>query len=104
MRSSKKGHERKHRGNNSLGMVAIVFVTVILLGSLSIESRELAEKRTYYENRAAELRRMITDEEQRTLEIDALRKYMQTDAYTEQVAREKLGLVKENEIVFVEQN
>ena len=29
--------------------------------------------------------------------------HMQTDEYAEEIAREKLGLVKENEIVFEEE-
>ena len=38
-----------------------------------------------------------------TEEIDGLKKHMQTDEYAEEIAREKLGLVKENEIVFEEE-
>ena len=35
--------------------------------------------------------------------IDKLKKYMETDEYAEEVAREKLGLVKDNETVFKKQ-
>ena len=42
----------------------------------------------------------IEDEKDRTEEIDKLKRYMETDEYTEEVAREKLGLVKDNETVF----
>lgn len=104
MKNSMKGQDKKIRGNNSLGMIAIVFVTMILFGTLSVESRGLAEKLTYYEKKAVDLEREIANEKQRTEEIDALRAYMQTDAYAEQLAREKLGLVKDNEIVFIEEN
>ena len=37
------------------------------------------------------------------LKIDKLKKYMETDEYAEEVAREKLGLVKDNETVFKKQ-
>lgn len=37
---------------------------------------------------------------QRTLEIEALGKEVQTKGYIEDVAREKLGLVYEDEILF----
>ena len=33
-----------------------------------------------------------------------LKEYMKTDEYVEEAAREKLGLVKDNEIVFQEEN
>ena len=45
----------------------------------------------------------IEDEQTRTEEIDKLKKYMETDEYAEEVAREKLGLVKDNETVFKKQ-
>lgn len=103
MKNSIKGMERKSRGNTSLGMFAIACVAVILLGTLSMESRKLSEKLAYYESRAVALEKEIEEEMNRTETIDDLKLFMQTDAFAEQVAREKLGLVKENEIVFVEQ-
>ena len=45
----------------------------------------------------------IAEEKERTAEIDSLKTYMKTDAYAEEVAREKLGLVKPDEIVFEEE-
>jgi cell division protein DivIC len=45
----------------------------------------------------------MTEETERTKEIDDLKEYMETDEYAEEVARDKLGLVKDNEIVFKEQ-
>jgi len=39
---------------------------------------------------------------QRTDDITALKEYMQTDEYIEKTAREKLGMVKDNEILFKE--
>jgi cell division protein DivIC len=57
-----------------------------------------------YDARAAALKQSIEEETERTQEIRDLKEYMQTDAYVEEVAREKLGLVKDNEIVFIEEN
>lgn len=104
MRNSKKGQDKKRIGNNSLGMAAIIFVVLILLGGLTMQSRELSRKLYFYEAKADALIQSIEEEEERTKEIDALKVYMQTDAYAEQIAREKLGLVKDNEIVFIEEN
>lgn len=44
----------------------------------------------------------IAGEQERTQEIDEQKEYMQTDEYIAEVARDKLGLVKGNEIVFEE--
>ena len=45
----------------------------------------------------------IKKEEERTKEIEETKEYMQSDEYAEKVARDKLGLVKNNEIVFKEE-
>jgi len=42
----------------------------------------------------------IDAEEARTQDIADLEAYMQTDEYAEQVAKDKLGLVYEDEIIF----
>ena len=44
----------------------------------------------------------IENEKERTIEIEELREHMLTDEFAEEIAREKLGLVKENEIVYEE--
>ena len=49
---------------------------------------------------AESLQQDIEDEQARTEEIDKLKRYMETDEYAEEVARERLGLVKDNETVF----
>ena len=36
----------------------------------------------------------------RTEEIEEMRRYMQTDRYVEEVARDKLGLVYPDEVIF----
>nr|WP_242986873.1 septum formation initiator family protein [uncultured Blautia sp.] len=68
-----------------------------------LESNDLQERLTGYDAKAAILQQQIEDEQNRTEEIDKLKKYMETDEYTEEVAREKLGLVKDNETVFKKQ-
>ncbi|MEJ8773845.1 septum formation initiator family protein [Blautia sp. HCN-1074] len=68
-----------------------------------LESNDLQERLTGYDAKAAILQQQIEDEQNRTEEIDKLEKYMETDEYTEEVAREKLGLVKDNETVFKKQ-
>ena len=46
---------------------------------------------------------MQRHQQERTQEIDEQKEYMQTDEYIAEVARDKLGLVKGNEIVFEEE-
>ena len=70
---------------------------------LVIQSNTLKGRRAVYDAKAASLEEQVQAEKDRTEEIDQLKKHMQTDEYAEEIAREKLGLVKENEIVFEEE-
>ena len=83
--------------------VTVTADTPVLLGGLMLESNDLKERLTGYDAKAATLQQQIEDEQTRTEEIDKLKKYMETDEYAEEVAREKLGLVKDNETVFKKQ-
>ena len=103
MGNSKKRKKKKKVGYNSLGMIAIALVVLVLLGGLMLKSNDLKERLTGYDAKAATLQQQIEDEQNRTEEIDKLKKYMETDEYAEEVAREKLGLVKDNETVFKKQ-
>ena len=85
---------------NRLGMFLVSAVIVMLLVVVSVNSVLLRQKQDTYREREAELDELIAAEEQRTTELEELRKYTQTQAYKEEVAKEKLGLVKEGEIVF----
>ena len=85
---------------NRLGMFLVSVVVVMLLVVVSVNSFLLKQKQDTYKEREAELDELIAAEEQRTTELEELRKYTQTQAYIEEVAKQKLGLVKEGEIVF----
>lgn len=69
-----------------------------------MESRDLNTTLAGYDARAAALNQSIEAEQTRTEEIQKLKEYMLTDEYAEQAAREKLGMIKENEIIFQEEN
>ena len=64
------------------------------------ESRNLRERLAVYDAKAATIEQEIENEQARTEDIDKLKEYMQTDEYAEQVAKDKLGLVYEDEIIF----
>lgn len=89
---------RYHRG----GMLVILVAVLAILAVLWFQSRKLQSLISAYHAREASFKEQIAQEELRTTQIDQLRDYMQTEEYMEQAAREKLGMVKENEIVFEE--
>ena len=86
-----------------MGMASIGVVAVILLGALLYEGQNLQSQLNYYQEKEASLNDQIEEEKERTEEIDKTKEYMETDEYAEDVARNKLGLVKDNEVVFEEE-
>ena len=102
MKKSKKKKKNTRILNNYLGKALISVVVVLLLGVLTVQSNELKAKISSYDTRAAEIRTSIEEEQDRTKQIDEEKEYMQTDEYIANITREKLGMVKENEIIFSE--
>ena len=103
MGKSGKKSRKKRIGNNHLGMLGISLVVLMLLVILMAKSRSIESTLAVYNTRAATLEEEIEKQKSRTQEIDELKEYMLTDEFAEQIAREKLGLVKDNEIVFEEE-
>lgn len=102
MRISKK-RQKKRKLRNRLGMFAIALVTIVLLGVFLMQGRLLKTRIAQLEEREAALTEQIEAEAERTEEIEETKKYLQTDTYAEEIARNRLGLVKENELVFREE-
>ncbi|MDE6951818.1 MAG: septum formation initiator family protein, partial [Lachnospiraceae bacterium] len=81
-------------------MVLVALVLLMLILVVNIRKEELAQKQAAYIQRQEELQRKIDQEEARSAEIEEYEKYTQTQKYIEVMAKEKLGLVYEDEIVF----
>ncbi|MDE6016046.1 MAG: septum formation initiator family protein [Acetatifactor sp.] len=93
------------RGNqNRFSMVLVVMVVALITAAVAMRSMELSQRLDVYAEREAELNQQIEAEERRAEEIENFRKYTQTKRYVEEVAKEKLGLVYEGEILFKEED
>ncbi len=53
-------------------------------------------------DKISELKSQIEYEKQRAEEVDALKENVDSDEYIEKIAREKLGMIRKDEIVFVD--
>lgn len=82
------------------GFRIVVFAVLCLLIVASVGKLQLRQKNAAYQQREEELLALIEKEEARTEEIEELKKYVQTKKYVEEVAKERLGLVYEDEILF----
>lgn len=90
----------KRQLQHKLSMYAILAVIMVLGATLSVASISLHAKNKEYKSQEAELEAQIKAEVKRSEEIDELEQYVGTDEYVEDVAKEKLGLVYPNEILF----
>lgn len=89
---------------NKVARLLINFIIVLLVLVVSIKSYELYNKRADYREREAQLEEEIAFEKDRAEQIAEYEKYTQTKAYVEEVARDRLGLVYEGEILFKDEN
>ena len=89
---------------NKVARLLINFIIVLLVLVVAIKSYELYNKRAEYREREAQIEEEIAYEQNRAEEIAEYEKYTQTKAYVEEVARDRLGLVYEGEILFKDEN
>ena len=103
MARRKRTSYRKRR-QNRMSMVMVAVVVVMIIAVVSISSMNLKAKNEVQQQTISSLNEQIANEEKRSQEIEEYRKYTQTKKYAEEVAKEKLGLVYEGEIIFKEEN
>lgn len=81
-------------------MFAIAAIVVILLVGLLVQSQDLADSNAKKEAQKEELQQQIKDEEIRAEEIERLGENINSLENVEKIARDKLGLVYEDDIIF----
>ena len=101
---AKKAAYRKKRQNRT-GMLLVTTVVMMMLIVVTVKSVELRGKKEIYEQKEAALLQeieaeQIEAEKERSEEIAEYGKYTQTKKYVEELAKDKLGLVYDGEIIF----
>lgn len=94
----------RKRRQNRFSMFLVTLVVLMILVVVSVKSMELRKKLDTYTAREQALQEQIDSELDRAEEIEEYGKYTQTKKYVEEVAKDKLGLVYEGEIIFKEEN
>ena len=99
-KNEKKARRRKPRS----GMVMITGVVLVLCFLITYSSFGL--KSQIRENAAveADLEAQISEQEKVSQDLQRESEYIRSDDYIEELARERLGLVHDNEIVFQKQD
>ncbi len=94
----------RKKPQNRLGMFLVSLVVLMITISVAIKGVDLRRK---VDDRKAEIQQLeaeIEDERKRSEEIERFGKEVQTKGYIEDIAREKLGLVYEGEVLFKQNN
>ncbi|MBO5033231.1 MAG: septum formation initiator family protein [Lachnospiraceae bacterium] len=82
-------------------MVAVIAI-MIMTAVVGVNSVSLKQKEQQYAAKEQELVKLIEAEEARAAELEEFATYTKTKKYAEEVAKDKLGLVYDNEIIFQE--
>lgn len=99
-----QNRRNKRKSRNSWGnRMALIGITVVVmsLGVVThVGTASLRKKEQEYAVKEQNLEKTKAQEEARAAELEEYRIYVQTKQYVEKVAKEKLGLVNEDEILF----
>lgn len=99
----KKAAYRK-KLQNRFSMFLVSMVVVVLLVVVGIRAYGLTKQKEALLAEKAEYEELIEEEKQRAAEIEEYGKYTQTLKYYEEMAKKKLGLVYEDEIIFMQED
>ena len=99
--SRKRARRMRDREKRALLVMGLIVGSVGI--TLTVRGNALNQQIQQNSLKESALEQQLEDETRRTEEIQELEQYMQSDEYIEKIAREKLGLLKENEILFREQ-
>ncbi len=94
-------YRKRHQNRFSMFLVSLVVVMIMI--TVAVKSYDLKQKIDTYTAKENQLSSQLDAEEKRTEEIEEYRTYTQTKRYVEEVAKDKLGLVYEGEILFKEE-
>lgn len=78
----------------------VMAVVIFLMLVVAVNNCQLNTKLAYYREKEKALTEQIDQEQKRSEEIEEFKKYTKTKKYIEEIAREKLGLVYEDEIII----
>lgn len=102
VRKKKVAYRKRQQNRFSMFLVGLVVLMIMVV--VAVDSVELQRKIDEQTAKETELMAQKEAELVRAEEIEEYRKYTQTKRYVEEVAKDKLGLVYEGEILFKEED
>ena len=103
-RARRKKTAYRKRLQNRFSMFLVAMIVLVLVVVVGIGSYGLVQERNALLEQVAENEAAIQKKEQRAEELEEYEKYTHTRQYYEEVAKERLGLVNADEIIFVQED
>ena len=96
--SKKPKRRKKNHGAMGIGLLVVLFLMIMLvqIGRLNQKAANLEEEKAYCEQRYQQETERAQNLEEYAARVNSLK-------YIEEMAKSKLGLVYDNEIIFKEQ-
>lgn len=79
----------------------LIFVMILLIGVVSVQVSNLYKRNIELEGQKASIEAEIQKELEEQKRLLEYKEYMKSTEYIEQLAREKFGLIKPNEKLFI---
>ena len=94
----KRKQNKKRKRKSGFHIIALAVFVVFLV--MAFNTVSLQKDKKALENQYWELEEKLQDEQERSKFLKDRAAYMQTTRYIEEIARERLGLVYKEEIIF----
>lgn len=95
--------KRQRKNNNRAGKFCISMILIAFVAVMSVQIVRVYQKDQEYARREAELQLQLEEETARQQELEEYEAYTKSQQYIEDIARSKLGLAYDNEIIFKEE-
>ena len=95
-------HLRRKNGKRKTGFKLLLIVVLVMCGVLTYSTGKAKAEEREKSQQKADMEQQLVSEEERQSELEEEAAYRQTKSYIERLAREKLGLVKPDEIILRE--
>lgn len=99
-RKEKEKRVKKNRRHTRIGLLSIAGFVCVFLIIFLIANNNLKSKSAENQAKIEELQESIEEQKKRSEDLDEQNEYTKTKEYIEKIAKEKLGLVYPNEIIF----
>ena len=90
----------RHKHISGFTKFGIIVLTLVLCGTMLYKTAVLKAGTKEYSQQISQLKQEKSQVDKRSEELDEFEKYVNTDEYIEEMARDRLGLVYEDEIIF----